>query len=281
MARAFTKNTSNYMNLGVGTYAPVMNGATTMAFAAWCNATSLTTAATDNGILKFVTNVDLNFFEANVDGSVTPKVLRIGARSISTDTTQFKSATTSFTTGAWHHVGAVIDYGAATITPYMDGVAEGGGSVTFGNATLSTTATGATQSDCLGRRNGVTPPPSTGTQWDGSIAEVAVWKDVVPSAADFAAMALGFSPDQFATSGRIDVFRLQGQVSPETSLISTRVGTITGTVAAADHCRIFRPKRRQFWSIPAAAGGGIVGPFYPAHLDGVSGGSIFKGQRVQ
>ena len=240
MARDFPKTTAVAMRIGINTYSPLFSGASKLAFACWAYADTFNTGAADNRLWTNLINNSIGGTFLMVDGSLTPKVLRITGRSNDTETSETAWATSEFTTGTWHHCGGVIDIGGDIITVYMDGVEEASNAVTFTNTTYTVSGSPATtNADNIG--GSYEGGAATSLLWDGRIAEFAIWKDTVPSAADFAAMAKGYSPLMFAPNGLIDYFPLIGKKSPETSLISTRIGTITGSIPAAAHPRVYLP----------------------------------------
>src|SRR3990167_4052266 len=124
MARDFPKTSTVAMRCGINTYSPVFSGATKLAIACWANADTFNTALGDNRIFTTLINNSLAAILFYVNGSTSPKVLRATLRSIESDASQGANATTEFTTGVWHHVGAVFNIGADTVQVYMNGVEE-------------------------------------------------------------------------------------------------------------------------------------------------------------
>lgn len=265
MARDFTKNLSNYMSLGVGTLGTAMNGAAFISAHCWVKADTFDTGATDNIICAGTTGAASGaFITLRVDGSVSPKVLRGGGRSGSGDGLQARNATTEFTTGAWHSCGVALDFAGDVVTPYFNGVAENSGAVTFANSTYTDDATGRTNGDAIGA--GFTVPGVTTQQTDGLIAEVSFWfGSRALTAAEFVSLSKGCSAKLIAPAlGRIH-FPLMGNASPERDIFRGLSGTITGTVAKADHPRILQPSA-TIYPFVAPADGGAVGPLVGGHL---------------
>lgn len=251
MARDFSKNTSNYLSLGVGTVGPIVNGSAFLSFHCWANVDTIDSGVNDNGLFVFLT-ANSAAFTARIDGSAGTKVLRVGGRSQSTDGFQARNATSSFTTSTWHSCGGVLDFAGDVITPYFNGVAENSGAATFGGTAYTDNATGRTNGDGIG--NIGTAPPATAGQFAGRLAEFAIWFGSRALTADeFAALAKGFSPAQVGPAlGRI-YFDLLGNNSPEKDLFRGLSGTITGTVAKAAHPRVLRPSA-VIYSFPVASG---------------------------
>lgn len=254
MARDFSKNGSNYMTLGVNAVGPLLNGAAKISVHAWVYADTFDTGTNENRILTIINNTgSVSGVVLCVTDSAGSKLLRAGARSVSTDGFQARNATTVITTGAWHSVGAVYDIAGDVITPYYEGVAEGGGAVTFGNATYTQGSPGVADTDGIGKGGSDTIAVTT-IQWDGRIAELAIWTDDV-GVSNFAALAKGFSPLLVRPDVITDFWPLIGNYSPETDIISGKNGTIAGTIAKADHPRIIYPSRPQIRFPGAAAAG--------------------------
>jgi len=249
MARDFSKNTANYLSLGTGTLGALLNALGAVSVHAWLYADTLSTGANDN---RSVT-VKVSGSSAGVAmfvGGATAK-FGIGGRSVVTDGFQSKSATTTFTSGAWHACGGVCDFAGDVVTPYYQGVAEGGGAVTFANPAFTYGA--ATNHDMIGAADNA--PGSTAQQFDGRIAEVAIWT-VDIGANGFASLAKGYSPPFVRPDKLIFYADLLGRGSPERDLRSGATGTITGSVPVYAHVPIIYPAtgRSRRYATAAAAG---------------------------
>lgn len=253
MARDFTKNTSNYMSLGTGNIGPLMNGAAAVSIAAWIlSDTTTSSGANDHVIWGTNVNGSSAGFRIQLFG-VEPPQVRISARSVSTDT--LRQATSSGTIAAGrHHVGGVANFTGDTITVYLNGAASGGAqAAAFGNNTY--TYGTATVADAVGSDN--IPPSTTAEQFGGDLAEIALW-GVDIGADGFAALAKGVSPLLVRPEALLQYLPLIGRYSPETDLVNGVNGTITGTIAAAAHPRVYMPAPPLLWRMPApavAAGG--------------------------
>lgn len=229
MARDFTKDTANYMSLGVNQIQTLLNGAAKISMHAWVNPDTFNTGANDNRIITIGVADSLAGFILEIVGSAGAEVLKVAGRSVSTDTLQSKSATTVVSASTWHSCGGVFDESGDAITPYYEGAAEGGGAVTFGNA-VWTNGT-PTQLDTIGA--GQSAPVETVIQFDGRIAELAIWTDDIGAAA-FANLANGWSPLFFPTSLKF-YFPLAGRFSPEPDVVSGKTGSITGSLPIIQH----------------------------------------------
>ncbi len=265
MARDFSKNTSNYLSLGVDGINAIASGASAITYAAWVQADSFGTAATDNRIIsECVSGTNVTGIALAVGNS--PAVLAAYARSQSADSLQTKTGTTTVATGVWHHVAAVYDFAGDTITPYLNGVAEGGGSVTFGATTYTPSATTAHAG--IGTGFSVGSPLSTAAQFDGRIGEVAIWR-IGLSPGRIRAIANGASPEGVRPESLVAYFRLDGTGSAEFNAAArTPIGTISGSVPQGVPVPLPPPPGSLedwfLYSPPAA--GGVAGPvLYHSH----------------
>lgn len=255
MARDFTKNTANYMDLGTDALNALFSGATDLSIHAWINADTFTTVNTDrNRILsQKITGTNSNGLALFISGQAAPKV-GLQGRSQTADAIQRVIGATEVTTGAWHSVGGVLDIDGDNIRIYLDGVQDTSTAVTFG-ATSYTTGTAPTAGDMMG---GQEDPPSTAElQFDGRIGEVAIWTTDIGTVG-FEQLNDGFSPLFVRPDALVAYWPLIGNFSPETDIISAKNGTITGTIAKAAHPRIIYPtsfQDRRFTTAAAAAGG--------------------------
>ncbi|MGH7178543.1 MAG: LamG-like jellyroll fold domain-containing protein [Tepidisphaeraceae bacterium] len=251
MARAFTKNTANYMSLGIGALAPLLNSAAAISISALINGTSYSTGANDNGIVTALISSNIIGLQLNI--SSNPSKVRCGGRSTSSDGLQTSNGATTITTGA-HHVGGVLNVSGDTIMTYLDGAQDSSTAVTFANTTWTNEI--PSDDDSIGTR-GATPPVATSSQFDGSIAELAIWIAAIGTP-NFAALAKGVSPRVILPTALVAYWPLIGYASPEIDLFGGKNGTITGTVAKAVHPRVIYPDPRIFLRAAAAAAGDAV-----------------------
>lgn len=211
---------------------------------AWINAGVLPSAGQRDVILTFAqasegeptSTHDKTIF---VDPSGITKVrIYDGASKIAANTTAISA-------GTWAHVGMTID--GSNIRAWMNGTNEG------------TTAAGSSYTgysdplfalcrdvDALG--DGETDRE----RFDGSIAEVGVWSEVL-TAAEMLALARGMSP-QLIRPSALEVYL--PLVRNTENRVRYDVGTVTGTTVVA-HPRVINPSRRKI-SVPTAAAGDAV-----------------------
>ena len=208
MARDFSKNTSNYIALSGTRWGALVNGASAISVACWANVDTIGTGVNDNRLLSVVMASSAAGMTLAIDGSGATKYLRVGGRSQAADSYQARNATSSFTTGTWHHCGGMFDISGDTITPYFNGAAENSGAVTFGSTTYTHTYTNG--NDFIGAHTGPTSVPNnTGEQLDGRVAELAIW-NVDIGAAGFASLAKGANPLQIKSGSLVSYFPLHG-----------------------------------------------------------------------
>ena len=237
MARDFTKNTSNYMAIGVDQFSPLLAGAAAISVHAWISPDTFGTAANNNRIAVAYINTTSSGMSLMIhDG--TNAVVRVTGRSRTADASQAGVGTTVVPTGQWSSVGGVLNFTGDTITPYYNGVAEGGGAVTFGVNTYADDGT-PTASDMIGSET--SPPAATANQFDGRIAEVAIWTSDI-GAANVAALATmsggvpsGVSARCISPSTLVFYMPIYGDASPEPAVVSSLTGTIVGSVPQDTH----------------------------------------------
>lgn len=247
MARDFTKDLANYMRLGTNQVGPLLNGAGAISLAAWVYPDTFTASANNNRVIQInVAEASTGLMLAIHNG--TSAVVRVGARSQSGDSFQTGNGTSAVGTSGYTHIGGVINIAGDTVQPYYNGAAEGGGAVTFGAATW-TNGTPTTSFDAIGSDGTV---GSTSPQVDGRIAEVGIWAGDI-GAAGMAALAKGFSPLLVRPELLVAYFPLLGNDSPERDRVGGLSGTITGTVAKADHPRVYMPSRPRIQRYGAGA----------------------------
>lgn len=219
------------MGLGTGTISGLLNGAATFSIHAWVYVASTTTAAFDNRILSTAINGTGNGLILSIDNTTANRLVRVDARSVSTDTLRSGTSTTNLALNTWHSVGGVVDIAGDAIQPYSNGAAEGGGAVTFNNA-VYTNGTPAAQ-DRIGGHNATL---TTASQLDGRIARLALWGGTL-SANAFVALSRGASPLRVtANNGATALFFMPiwGLDSPEYCLVCGASGTISGSLPQAN-----------------------------------------------
>lgn len=231
MARDYSKNTSNFMSLGVGGLNAILAGASGITFAVWAQFDTFSTGATNNRIINEFGSGTTSSLLLNV-GNATPKFI-VNARSQSADSLQTKTGTTTITAGAWWHLAAVIDFLSGTVTPYVNGVAEGGGAATFGSTTYNPSST--TGHAAIGCGLSATPTPLTSAdQVDGRLERLGIWRGVL-SPLEIALLADGESLLKVRRSAMVGYYRLDGQSNVARNLVGLGpLGLVTGSVPYGD-----------------------------------------------
>lgn len=254
MSRQCSKDVLNYLTLGTNVVGTALAGATQISVHAWAKFTSFDPNDGSQG------DRVLNLFAGGIDSSLvigidssngsSNRKLNIQARSIAADALQSKISTTSIPTGSWLSLGGMVDIAGSRIDPYLNGVAEGGGAVTFLSGTYVQGV--STQDDQIGASNIIFEDPTT-TGVDGLIAEVAIW-NVGLTALEFAALSKGYSPELIRPGARVRYYRLMGRTSPEPDTAKGTTATIVGTVPQASHPGIIYAAAPQFWTFGASGG---------------------------
>ena len=259
MARDFTKNTANYLSWGVNAIGPLLNGLSAISCHAWIRPDTFGTGTNDNTIVS----VDIGNAQVGltlvVNGSGANKVLRALGRSSTSDSLQAKNATSDLTLSTWHSVGMVSDIGGDTITPYVNGVAEGGGAVIYASATY-TNSGDQTTGDGIGVRDHTSH--TAAIQFDGRICEVAIWSVDIGANA-FASLARGVSPYRIRAGNLIVYMPLFGIASPEVCHAgSGKLGTITGSLPVIDHAPVIPCFGYAGWRGAFTAAAAAANPTY-------------------
>lgn len=261
MARRFDTSASNYMTLGNNAIGALVDGASKISVHCRSKAASLTTGAFDNCLLFGQISVNRSAVRMGVRGDLGTKVLTVGGRSVTTDSYQSGDATSAFTLDAWHGCGGTLDIGSDTITPYFNGVAEGGGAVTFGNTVFTNLP--YTQPDEIGSAD------LTTSKFDGDIAEFGLWTfdsgTASLTASEFLALSKGFSPRFIRPQNLVFYMPLIGANSPERDIRAGLTGTITGTIAQSAHPAVYYPRRAQRSVSQGGLSAGFFGAPMPYH----------------
>lgn len=239
MARDFTKNTSNHLSFGNGTINPLLSGATAISCHAIAKADTFSTgAASQNDILGVIIDGSNHGLVLNVDATGANPVLRVSGRSVTGDAIQATVGTSTLAAGTVYSLGGVLNIGGDSIRVYVNGTQEASTGVTFGNATYTTgTPTSPDRIGCAGN------PLATPEQWDGMIAEVALW-NVDIATAGFAQLADKFSALMVRPDALVFYMALWAQGSPERDLVAAAAATVTGSLPKLDHPLMTYPWRR-------------------------------------
>jgi Concanavalin A-like lectin/glucanases superfamily len=227
MSRVFTKNLANYMTLGTSGLGSLLSGAAVLSVHALITAHSTDIGNGDNAIVTVLSNSTTIGVQLNLDGTVSPPVARINARSVSTDAKQSKSGATAVALQTPTFVGGVVDLAGDAVQVYRNGVLDGSASVVFANTTF--TLGTPLEGDTIGGYR--TPPVSTTDQFDGEISEVAIWTTGL-TGPDFATLATGAAANTVQSGSLVYYVKLTGTASPEVPTVGTPLGTIVGTVPA-------------------------------------------------
>jgi hypothetical protein len=234
MARDFTKNTSNYVSLGINNINPVLSGAAFISGFCWFKKDTHGTGGDSDRVLDvWIDNSNTGLTWRLRSSSINR--VDITARSGTGDSSQNAVASTVLNTGQRYASGFTIDYPNNDIFMYTHGVLDGFNVATgFGNTTY-VPGTPTTAADSIGSFfNGGTSPDGTDRQLDGAIAHLALWATPVSSfrllAQDHEALARGALPRQVRPDSLVLWFPLWGLDSPERDLASKKSATITGTV---------------------------------------------------
>jgi hypothetical protein len=252
MARDFSKNTSNHLNLGAGLVGALLNGAAAISASAIVTADTFTaTSAHDNQVVRIIINGTSGGLLLEMSGNNTSaQPVQLSARSASGDGLQIGTApsASSVATGTEAVIGGVADIANDQIRVYLNGAQSGAtASVTFGNATYTHGTPSA--NDYLGGTN-----TATNEQFDGRVSEVAIWAGDI-GAAGFAMLGKRVSPLLVRPDLLVGYWPLLGNASPEVDLVGGNNGTITGAVAKADHPRITRGSGPMIRTVGSGGGG--------------------------
>ena len=230
MARKFTANASNIMNIGTDTLGLLMDGAAKIGMHCFVKLDTLSGATGNPTFLSGITSGGTSFMALSVNGSGQPRVV---ARSVVGDAAQIVLGTSRILgPGVWHSMGGLIDYENSLVWVYVNGRAEARLAATFANAawTHGTTPGGG---DAIGANN---TTPSTNSQTDGYLSQVSIWKFPAGSpgltANNFRDLATGKNAKQVQRGFLVSHIPLKNQTlaGPEYDEIGAIVGTITGSV---------------------------------------------------
>lgn len=219
MARDFS-GTSQY-----GTFTgPAMAGDTTIM--CWAKGDSWDVDADDFGVCGLF--APKGQWGSDAQGDVRLTIIKTGIATLSAvhfqvhtsggdANSSYQLAGNGVTTGVWHHfLGEYVEGSVSQL--YLDGTVHG-----------SVTPTGTLTNRSTGGAVGAYPNNETGTEFDGKVAECAVWNRVL-SSAEKDALAKGYSP-LFFPRGLVFYLPLWGKSSPEPELIGKLEATITGATA--------------------------------------------------
>ena len=247
MARDFSKNTANFMSLGLGAIVPALAGSSQVSIHAFVTVDTFTAnqTACNDFFVAYFNDGDgaINLYFRTSGGT---NLFAFSGRSSTTDGLQTAIGTTALSTGTQYSLGVVIDYANDRIRLFVNGAQEVNAAVTFGQTVL--TQSGGTTGfvdmiGCLSNATG-TAAFNTTRQMDGRISELSVFTSDI-GLAGMEMLSDGFAADMIGPVPAI-YFPLLGDDSPERDHYGGKSGTINGTIAQADHPRIIYPVAPRF-----------------------------------
>ena len=232
------------MRLGANAIAPLIHGASAISGHIICNADSIDQIAGEPSIYNSIFRINigttlLGILVRLVDSVLVSDRFQIRARSQTSDAIQTVSGT-SGGNGTLYRVGWVVDVAGDAMRLYLNGVLDVNTAVTFGAATFTNAGTQTLQDQVGG--GSIT---TTQEMWDGLLAEMAIW-NVDIGDAGFSAVGAGhMSPLLVRPEALVFYLPMIGKFSPEGDVINSKLGTITGSLPALRHPRVFTPRGRR------------------------------------
>lgn len=239
MARRITQATSQSFSLGNGAIGDKLAGFGIISVSFWITPQGFSTAGAGDNVI-FVLMVDGTNHGMKINFNATAgNLLRVGARSISTDAFQSQVTTTAFVAGTRYHVGVVYDFAGDNLKCVIDGVQDFSSAVTFGSTSYANGS--PTIPDQIAINTGVA------FQVDGEVSELTFHSGEIVTS-EFLAMSKGKaarSIQKHRLLAHIPFREESGNVLEE---INGIVGTQVGTVVYADHPPVnySSPKQRAF-----------------------------------
>ena len=232
MGRIFQKSTTNFMSLPAATLANLLNGTKGITIHCLFKYSTITTTTDDNAILygKFSGAAANAFCFLNVTSnaaSTTAGNMRCVFRSsATTDTATWPVSTTITQPNVWYAGGATVDYTSKVMQVWLNGKNEGSAVGTFASTQFTSAAPSTT--DGIGSAGA----GSATANFDGTIAELAVWKTVLDGDR-MQRLGAGYSPLSIYPAPTF-YMPLRG-IGPDADWIAGSVPTIGGTLAFGDH----------------------------------------------
>jgi hypothetical protein len=240
MARDFTKNLANYVSLG-NLLGAALDGLAAFSVSAIINWDTVSAVANDNTIVCAIISGTTVGFSFGLDGAASAGNARIRAtaRSASGDTRFAQTGTSNIPVGVWTQVGCVVDVVNDAIHVFVDGVLEASNNAaTFSNTTWVLGA--PTESDAIGSYAPGGGAAVTTAFFDGQIAEVGLW-GVNIAALGMAQLGARLAPYKVMRQNLLGYWPLDDR---GTTILPDYVGringTVTGSIPATDHPRVFR-----------------------------------------
>jgi hypothetical protein len=234
VARDFTKNASNYMGIGIGGFGNLISGASAVSMHAIISPDSTSGVAGGNDDRVLSSLINGSGTSGLYLGLESTAEVRVAGRSQTSDTFHALNGTTQLTFGSWAAVGGVLDFNGDAIRVYVNGSQEASAAKAF---SASSYALGTpTEEDSIG---GLGTPPATADQFDGRIAELAVWRSDIGTAG-YLQLSKGISPLLVSPSTLVFYMRLIGQ-STEVDIVGGVKAVITGSIPVTTHPRVIYP----------------------------------------
>jgi hypothetical protein len=238
MARDFTKNISNYLRTPAGSIGTLFSGTGFISVHAWIFPDAYDTSNASNNRLYTVVidgSGTGNYLAIDANANPGNPKLRAGSRTAAGSAGPSALGTTNITTGSWWSVGALFDFAADQITPYVNGASDGVGAAAFDHSTW--TQGTSTEADGIG---GAQPSIHNAVnQFDGRMAELAFWTSGL-TADEWSALGKGMSPLLIRPQSLVFYLPILGRSSPELELRSRITATVTGSLPHSDHPRVIQ-----------------------------------------
>lgn len=216
MARLFTKNALNNLELGVGALGTKFNGKSVLSFAATVKFNSFEPGGgTVDRILNVVIGGTTGSAITGVTLAVNSGHFRLGARAITADAFQTLNSSTTIVTGVTYNLGGVIDFATPSMRVYINGVQVGTSTPTFGASTYTHGTPALT--DKVGGASDVS------NNLDGEISELAIW-DTDVTTDGFLQLLIAAAPT-LRRQNLLFYMPMVGKYTPELDF----VGGITGS----------------------------------------------------
>jgi hypothetical protein len=247
MSRLFVKSdTASFVRFGnqANGLGHLLAGASKIAIAVWVYPTTVSTGGSDNSILHSVISGNGNTFgvKININGASGQRRVQVQVRANAADSAHAALSSGSVTLNAWNHIVTVIDLVAGSIVVYLNGTATTTSGITFPSATYDFPS-GVNGVDWLSgssTSSGAATPVSGTSQFEGRIAELAIWTfasgETAHDSTDVSTLynaGSGLNANVLKRSNMRYYLPLYGNLSPETALVDTRSGAAQPTVGAS------------------------------------------------
>lgn len=227
MARDFSKNTSNYLSLPAGNIGAGLNGTRAISIAAWVYADTLTGGSDNDYLINVwcasfaqlkITLSDMRgqFYNPAAVGAIPDRY-----------------ASSALTTGVWTHICFTYSvYAYQTPDCYINGVlSNGSGTWEIGGSAWGYSAYAIP--DSIGCKIAASTPTNTSQQFDGKIADLAIWTGNI-GIKGAQQLAAGCSPLRILPAVLLAHWPLWGEYSPDIDLIRKAQANVSGSVPKID-----------------------------------------------